>query len=71
MPIKTQNVFSSHIDTVGYDDAIKELHVVFSKGKTAVYSGVPAVLAASVMNAPSVGQALNENIKGNFPHRYL
>lgn len=71
MPVKTQNVFSSHIDTVSYDSTTQEMSVKFSKGKTAVYSGVPVALASSVMNAPSVGSALHDQIKGAYPHRYL
>ena len=71
MAVKTQNVFSSHIDTMSYNSDTNELSVKFSKGKTAVYAGVPVALASSVMNAPSVGQALNAQIKGAFPHRYV
>jgi KTSC domain len=69
--MKSQNVYSRHIDTVAYDDSTQELHVKFSKGKTAVYSGVPVTLASSVMNAPSVGAAVHAQIKGSYPHRYL
>ncbi len=68
MDMKT--VFSSHISKVGYDDASQELHVEFKKGKTAVYADVPPDVARLVVDAPSVGTALAQFIKGKFSHGY-
>lgn len=64
-------IFSSHVDAVGHDPASGELHVRWNDGKTSVYQNVPETVAAQVMNSWSVGQALNEMVKKQFPHRYL
>lgn len=73
MNVVMKSVHSSHIDQVGYDPERKELHVVFQDGKHAVYSNVPLIKGAAVVNAPSVGSALHREIKasGQFPHRYV
>lgn len=68
--MQLKSVFSSHISKVGYDAESKELHVEFKNGKTAVYMDVPADVAQQVTDAPSVGTALHEIIKGRFPHGY-
>ncbi len=70
MALKMKKVFSSHIDAVGYDPDSKELHVRFQKGKTAVYMDVPADTAQMVVDAPSVGTALHQFVKGKFAHGY-
>ena len=62
---------SSHVEKVGYDDETGELHVTFNSGKTAVYSGVDDKTASTVMNAPSVGQALHRNVRDKFEMEYL
>lgn len=65
-----QPVYSSHIDSLAYDDATSTLHVRYSKGNTAIYEGVPANVAAQVMQAPSIGTALHSLVRGQFPHKY-
>jgi hypothetical protein len=65
-----RSVFSSNVSEVGYDPETQELHVRWQNGKLSIYSGVPADTADGVMNAASVGGALNDEIKGTFPHRY-
>lgn len=68
---KMRSVYSSHVDKIGHDAEANELHVKWQgSGKTSVYEGVPADLAHQVMNAHSVGQALNEHIKDNYKHHY-
>jgi len=67
-----RSVYSSHIATIGYDEDARELHVKWDRGKTSIYSEVPPDIAHLVMNAKSVGEALNEHVKvPNLPHRYL
>lgn len=73
-----RDVYSSHVAQIGYEDG--ELHVVYSRGKSAgkpvVYSGVPPEVAAQIVSAPSVGAALHALIKvprgadPRYPHRY-
>ena len=64
-------VYSSHVTNVGYDDDTKSLTVTFSNGKTAAYQGVPEDLALQLSVAPSVGTMLNEQIKGQYPFKYV
>lgn len=62
-------VFSSHIKAVGYDSG--NLQVEFNNGTTAVYQDVPDDVANNVMNAPSVGSALNNLVKGRYAFGYV
>jgi hypothetical protein len=66
----SQHVFSSHVDHVSHDPATNDLTVRWKDGKTSVYAGVPAGLARTVANAPSVGQALHTMVKNRYDHRY-
>jgi hypothetical protein len=66
-----RNVFSSHVDQIGYDEDARELHVAFQTGRTAVYRGVPQEVARDVMEAPSIGEAMWNSIRGKFPFGYL
>ena len=66
----TRTVYSSNVQTVGYDEEAKELIIVWTKGKRSIYSGVPEELAIDLSNAPSVGTMLNQEIKPFYSHRY-
>lgn len=67
-----RNVFSSHVEAIGYDEGSGELHVTFGRnGKTAVYQGVPTDIARDVMNAPSIGEAMWNSIRGKYAFGYL
>ena len=73
--MELRRVFSSHINGIGYDAAASELHVEFAgkNGKppqTAVYLGVPADVAQAVVDAPSIGTALHNLVKGKYAHGY-
>ena len=70
MAIQTKSVYSSHVDTVSYDDETQELSVKWDTGKTSVYAGVPPDTASQVMNSWSVGTALHQAVKGKYEHRY-
>lgn len=66
-----RQVYSSSVSEIGYDDAKHDLIVIWARGgKRSVYENVPEDLADQVMNAPSVGQALREQIQGHYEHRY-
>ena len=67
----TQNVFSSNVVSVGYDDEAVELLITWKNGRVSAYAGVPEGLAQQVANAPSVGSAINSEIKNVFAHRYI
>lgn len=64
-----RSVYSSHIDSIGYDADLSELHVRWDGGSTSVYAGVPADLAREVLSAPSIGEALHLGVRGRFPHK--
>lgn len=65
-----RSVYSSHVASIGYDEAKRELIVEWQNGKTSVYSGVPAHVAEQTMAAPSIGAALRDQIKGAYNHSY-
>lgn len=67
---KMKNVYSSHIDRVGYDDEEGLLHVHFSNGSEVAYD-VPSHVAASVLDAPSIGEELHRTVRGKFGFTYL
>jgi len=69
--VDLKSVYSSHVSEIGYDEDAQQLHVVFNTGRHAVYQGVPAEVAANVLNAPSIGEALTASIKGSFRFTYL
>ena len=66
-----QSVFSSHVESVGYDTDTNELLVTWQNGRTSAYKDVSEELAFQVANAPSVGQALNSMVKNQYEHRYV
>lgn len=65
-----QSVFSSNVESVGYDTNTNEMTVQWKNGKTSAYAGVPEEVALQVANAPSVGSMINSDIKGTYDHRY-
>ena len=66
-----KSVFSSNVATVGYDDEIQEMVVTFKNGRVYAYEGVDEGTALNVANAPSVGAALNQQVKGQYQHRQI
>lgn len=70
MPPQMKSVFSSHIASIGYDPS-GELHVVFKDGRAGIYSGVPSDIGEAVMNAPSVGSALHQTVRGKYAFSYV
>ena len=55
---------------IGYDDQTGEMLVTWQNGKTSAYGGVSEQLADEISRAPSVGEAINSQIKGVYGHRY-
>jgi hypothetical protein len=58
------SVNSSAISKV--DHRGKDLYVMFKSGSMYRYQGVPAQMAAELVQAESVGRFFNENIAGQF-----
>ena len=66
-----KSVFSSNVQSVGYDEQTKDLIITWKNGKRSAYNGVPEELADELSRAPSVGTMLNSEIKPNYSHRYV
>jgi KTSC domain len=66
-----RNVYSSHIDKVGYDSERQEFHVHWQTGRKSIYSNVPPPVAHQILGSASFGSAITSMLKnGKFPHRY-
>ena len=69
MPVM-QDVYSSHVNRMGYDPETKEMTVEWDSGKTSVYDGVPEKVFSDVSTSYSIGKAMNAMVKGKYSHRY-
>lgn len=63
-----QEVVSTQLAAVGYDADKKALKIQFNSGGEYLYSDVPQDIYEQLLNAPSVGQFFNANVKWNFPY---
>lgn len=59
-------VKSSNIQGVSYDVDSQTLYVQFNNGSEYSYAGVPQEEYDSLIEAPSPGSYLNDNIKGQY-----
>ena len=64
-----QNVSSSNLRSVGYDNSTLEIE--FNSGSIYQYSGVPANVYAALMGASSHGTYFNANIKNIYRFRQV
>ncbi len=64
-------VSSSHLDAIGYDDASQTLYVRWKNDQVSSYDNVPPLIAKDLQNAPSIGKAFNEMIRGKYQHTYV
>ena len=62
-------VDSSSVSSVGYDPATFELEVEFRNGRTYRYQQVPIAAYRLLLQAPSIGEFLNKQIKPRFAAR--
>lgn len=62
-----ENVESSTILSIGYDNDSEILEVEFKKGDIYQYYNVPTVIYDGLMESTSKGQFLHVNIKNSFP----
>lgn len=68
-PPDMQQVDSSNIQAIGYDEADQTLYVEFIDSGTYAYSPVPASTHEELMAADSKGSYLNREIKPNYDCR--
>jgi hypothetical protein len=69
MPVEMKSVYSSFISEIGYDPETQELHVTYQRGGGSVYAGVPPEDALKITDAPSIGEALHNYVRGRYEHR--
>lgn len=62
---------SSVIDSVQYDGTTKTLAVDFRNGSRYHYTGVERSTLSLLLNAPSVGQAFNREVREQFPTKRI
>lgn len=59
-------VDSSNVSAIGYDEDSQTLQVEFNSGATYQYFDVPQQIFEGMLDAGSVGQFLNQHVKGVF-----
>jgi hypothetical protein len=59
------------VQSIAYDSDTQKMIIQFNRGPPYEYSGVPEDVATDAANAASVGEYVNENIKGRFSYRRL
>ena len=69
MGMKLKAVDSSMLVAVGYDEATKELRVIFKPGDTYRYLNVPKSVYIELMKAESKGSYLKTHVIDVFPAR--
>lgn len=70
MAFEMKSVYSSHIDSIGYDPDTKILYVEYSNGTSGAYGGVPEDVARDVVYAPSIGSAIHSLVRGRYQFSY-
>ena len=67
-----QQVSSSSIQAVGYDEDNQIVHVQFLiNGRTYIYKGVPEHEYNALLHAPSVGRYFNSNYRNVYPYEMI
>lgn len=61
-----QEVESTVIKAIAYDEASEALTIEFVSGETYVYAGVPKAVYEALMAAESKGEYFQGNIKGRY-----
>jgi len=59
---------SSNIDSIGYDVKTHVLRVKFIKGSSYDYQDVPEIVFEQLLDAPSAGKYLAQNIKNKYSY---
>lgn len=68
MDIEKEQVSSSNVEAVGYDEKTETLRVWFLSGSIYDYKGVRKMEYEALRDAPSVGSYLHRNIKGQYAY---
>ena len=70
-PMKLKRVESEMIESVGYDEELRVLDVVFSSGDKYRYEDVPPFEYEGLMVAESKGQYMHKRIIGRFKYKRI
>lgn len=62
---------SKMIRKFNYNEDRQELIITFNTGKSYQYDKVPLSVVMDAISAPSVGQFVNEKIKGHFAYKQV
>ncbi len=65
------DIKSSNIDKVKYDDRNNTLYVLFDEESKYAYYGVPELQYKRLVNAPSKGDYLHQNIEDKYLHERI
>ena len=66
-----RSVYSSRASSVSYNPDSQEMTVAWRKGGATIYSNVPEDKAIALSKAASVGDMINNDFTGVYPHRNL
>jgi KTSC domain len=61
--VKLYPLTSSHLDRIGYDEAKRQLHVIFKDGSHYTYHNVSHEAFSQLLNAESPGRHYHTHIK--------
>jgi hypothetical protein len=64
--MKRDPVSSTNIAELGYDEQSSTLEVMFRNGGIYQYFDIPKQEYESLINAASIGEYLNNNVKGRY-----
>jgi len=66
--LKPKRVKSSNVKAVGYDSAMKVLHVDFKSGNSYRYKDVPEKIHKKFISASSKGKFFSKKIRGQYDY---
>lgn len=66
--IEMENVESSNLEQIGYDDETETLAIVFHSGSLYHFHGVPRSTFEGLRAAPSVGKFFNAEVRGFYDY---
>lgn len=66
--MKRQEVVSSNLRSVGYDEATRTLEIEFRSGRVYRYIEVPRDVYEELMSADSLGRYFNKYIREAYPY---
>lgn len=66
--MKTAQVFSSSVNSIGFDSDIGDLKINFKSGRSYLYADVPESVYDNLMDSDSIGRFVNDKIKPKYAY---